>query len=208
MIGKKGRMSYKVHFEKKMVILSDKPEEAGDLPFYHFSYANVPKLLFRLENDEFPGLFFYHYDLNRAWQHFLKFFDVIHSAGGVIYNDEGRVLFIYRRGFWDLPKGKTEPGETLEQTAIREISEETGLKQVDIVRPLPDTYHVFWEGGRRKIKITHWFLMHTPETGRLEPTGTEGIERLDWLLPGDPRLRERTFNNVKDLLRDAGLSLD
>jgi len=192
-------MKYKVHFEKKTVIISDNPEDAGDLPFYHFSYANVPKLLFRLEKDEFRGLFFYHFDPDKAWKHFLQFFDVIHSAGGVIYNDEGKVLFIYRRGFWDLPKGKTEPGETLEQTALREISEETGLKSVEIIKPLPETYHVFWEGGRRKIKITQ-------SKGResLEPTGTEGIERLDWLSPSDPRLEDRLFNNVKELLSAAG----
>jgi len=198
-------MAYKVHFDNKVVILSDKPEEAGNLPFYHFSYANVPKLLFRLENNEFDGLFFYHYDLARAWRHFLQFFDVIRSAGGVIYNDEGKILFLYRRGHWDLPKGKTEEGESLEQTALREVTEETGILPPRIIKPLSETYHVFWEGGRRKMKITTWFLMHTDSKGPLQPTGAEGIERLDWMDPSDPRLERTLFNNVKELLQSVHL---
>jgi 8-oxo-dGTP pyrophosphatase MutT (NUDIX family) len=200
-------MTYRVHFDRKVVVLSDNPDEAGTYPFYHFSYANVPKLLFRLENDEFDGLFFYHFDPRRAWRHFLKFFDVIYSAGGVIYNDEGKVLFLYRRGHWDLPKGKREEGESARETALREVTEETGIRPPEIIRPLSETYHVFWEGGRRKMKITQWFLMHSDVRHPLTPTGAEGIERLDWLDPSDPRLEKGLFNNVKELLRNVRLPM-
>ncbi len=198
-------MTYKVYFDRRPAILSDNTREAGELPFYHFDFANVPKLLFRLENGEFPGLFFYHPKPEKAWNHFLQFFDVIRAAGGVVLNPEGRILFIHRRGIWDLPKGKAEPGETPENTALREVVEETGIEKPRIVRDLGNTYHVFWEGNRRKMKITRWFLMKSNDTRPLENPGREGIEKLEWLAPNNPVLQTATYASTKELL--AGVRL-
>lgn len=198
-------MTYKVYFDRRPAILSDNPNEAGDLAFYHFDFANVPKLLFRLENGEFSGLFFYHPKPEKAWKHFLRFFDVIHAAGGVIVNPEGRILFLYRRGIWDLPKGKTEPGETPENTALREVVEETGIEPPVILKDLGNTYHVFWEGNRRKMKITRWFLMKSEITGPLQNPGHEGIEKLEWLAPDDIVLQTATYASTKELLSGVRL---
>jgi len=50
---------------------------------------------------------------------------------------------IFRRGKWDLPKGKLDKGETLEQCAVREVREETGLKKIKLQSPLMTTYHTY-----------------------------------------------------------------
>ena len=50
------------------------------------------------------------------------------AAGGIVKNEEGKTLIIFRRGFWDLPKGKVEKGEKIINAAQREVEEETGVK--------------------------------------------------------------------------------
>jgi len=193
-------MTYKVYFDKRPVILSANVDLAGNLPFYHFGLSNVPKLLFRLEKGEFPGLFFFHPQPRRAWKHFLRFFDAVYAAGGVVFNSERKILFLYRRGIWDLPKGKTEPGETDKGTALREVMEETGITMPEIIDDLGVTYHVFWEGNRRKIKITHWFLMKSDDNRPLQNPGREGIEKLEWRAMDDPEIRKNTYNSIMELL--------
>ncbi len=194
-------MEYKVFFDKAQVILSDRMDSSG-YPSYIFRYANVPKLLFRLEAGEFPGLTFIDANPAEAWKHFLKFFDVIYAAGGVVQNPKGEVLFIYRRGIWDLPKGKLEEGESFSETALREVSEECGLRHLELEDYIGETYHVFWEGNRRKMKITKWYKMFSPGDERPVPQTREGIEKVEWI---DPLSINESFNiypNIKFLLRN------
>jgi 8-oxo-dGTP pyrophosphatase MutT (NUDIX family) len=92
------------------------------------------------------------------------------SAGGVVVGAEGDrpslVVGMRRRGrdgvTWTLPKGTPSPGETTEETALREVAEETGL-QVRITAPLPSIEYTFIQDGTRIRKTVHYFLM--------EPTG-------------------------------------
>lgn len=95
-----------------------------------------------------------------------------------------RLLLIYRRGVWDLPKGKQDPGETIRACALREVCEETGLGRVRMLGALGPTVHGYHEstpaGERYCVKTTHWFLMETPE-GDLTPERREGIEEATWV---------------------------
>ena len=115
------------------------------------------------------------------------------AGGGKVYNDKGEILFIYRNKKWDLPKGKTEGSETIEETAIREVSEETGVNGLKITKPLQTTYHVFKRNGRYKIKVTYWFEMKTSFKGKLWPQENEGITKVEWL----------DKNQVKDALTNS-----
>jgi 8-oxo-dGTP pyrophosphatase MutT (NUDIX family) len=113
---------------------------------------------------------------------FFKHFKLQEAAGGLVLNPEKKVLAMYRRGCWDMPKGKTEKGETLVETAVREVQEETGLQQLEVQKFLITTYHSFWQPQkqRRVLKISHWFLMQTADT-KLVPQTEEDIERLEWV---------------------------
>ncbi|MBK8843608.1 MAG: NUDIX domain-containing protein [Saprospiraceae bacterium] len=77
----------------------------------------------------------------------------IAASGGVVFNEFNEVLFIYRRGFWDLPKGKIDPGETKEQTAVREVEEETGITGIELGEHIGNTYHIF-----KTLKSGNYFL--------------------------------------------------
>lgn len=85
------------------------------------------------------------------------------SAGGVVHRSvEGhvQVVLVHRRApvLWALPKGTPDSGETIEETALRETREETGL-QVKIERPLRAIRYYFVRGSTRFHKTVHFFLM-------------------------------------------------
>ena len=118
-----------------------------------------------------------------------------------MYNDKGDILFIFRNGKWDLPKGKIEGKETIEAAALREVEEETGVKDLKIVKPLETTYHIFKRNGRHRIKITNWFEMHSSYSGELVPEEIEGITKVEWLnTEQTQKALENSYANIKELI--------
>lgn len=109
------------------------------------------------------------------------------AAGGVVVRkaasqQEPEVLLIFRRGVWDLPKGKLEDEETVEECAVREVAEEVGLLTLPrIISSLSDTYHEYHEDGVHYGKTTHWYVMElSSDNYDLEPEREEGIEKVKW----------------------------
>lgn len=108
------------------------------------------------------------------------------AAGGVVKNDKGELLLIYRRGYWDLPKGKVEKGEKIINAAKREVEEETGVKVEDINTEPFLTYHCYTLKGKKCIKETHWYdMVAQPNQGDLVPQLEEDIEVAAWVKPTD-----------------------
>ena len=132
---------------------------------------------------------------------FLKLLPNVIAGGGKVYNDKGEILFIYRNDKWDLPKGKAERREPIDQAAVREVEEETGVKELKITKPLEITYHIFKRNGRYKIKITYWFEMHTSFDGELIPQENEGITKVKWLNPlKAAKALENSYANIRALV--------
>lgn len=129
-------------------------------------------------------------------QHFL----FLQAAGGLVWTDEGKLLLIFRKGKWDLPKGKLDPGESLEQCAVREVEEETGLKKVTITKPLCRTYHTYYQDGNHCLKESHWYLMHAPLMENLQPQTEEDIEQCVW---ADPRELNKYLANTHPSIADV-----
>ncbi len=134
-------------------------------------------------------------------------FEIVEAAGGLVHNAEGAVLFIYRRGSWDLPKGKIDSGENPEEAAQREVREETGLRKLTVERPLATTYHTYRDrDGDRILKRTYWFAMRTEET-LLIPEKEEDIEMAVWMTIPDFFTEERpVYGNIRELLEKASVS--
>lgn len=129
-------------------------------------------------------------------------FQFIQAAGGLVLNDENKILLIYRNGKWDLPKGKLDPGEDLPACAVREVKEETGLKAVTLTKAVGTTYHTYYQDGKLCLKESSWYLMRTSQTNNLVPQAEEGIEQCIWASPADlaPYLRQ-THPSIADILR-------
>jgi len=104
----------------------------------------------------------------------------IEAAGGLVQNPTGAILLIHRLGHWDLPKGKLEDGEHPEDAALREVEEECGLSDLQLIRSLPKTWHTYFHEGHWKIKTTHWYHLFTEDSRLPEPQASEGIEQAVW----------------------------
>ncbi|MGH1438155.1 MAG: NUDIX hydrolase [Lewinella sp.] len=146
----------------------------------------------------------FHTDLEELWQAFCDHYKIVEAAGGLVYNFAQQWLLIYRRGSWDLPKGKIDPGENPEQAAIREVQEETGLRELTLGEKLPMTYHTYrGKKDQRILKPTHWYVMNTPET-QLTPQTEEDIEKAVWMSEKQFFSEERVvYPNISSILKTA-----
>ena len=107
-------------------------------------------------------------------------YTIIEAGGGIVENEFGEILMIFRRDKWDFPKGKAEPDETHEQTALREVEDETGVQQLAITEALPDTQHTYTLNGTEILKITHWYRMRAHKQ-ELVPQTEEDIAQALWI---------------------------
>lgn len=120
-------------------------------------------------------------DSKANWKRFKKLYKIIKAAGGLVKNADGKFLFIQRLGKWDLPKGKLEKGETVQDGAVREVEEECGISEVKITDHIIDTYHTYHLKGKRILKRTYWYEMKYGGSESLIPQGEEGITEAVWL---------------------------
>lgn len=135
------------------------------------------------KNKAIEAIALYSDDTVGLWAEFSSCFTLLEAAGGYVTNPEGKLLVFYRRGSWDLPKGKIDPGETPEQAAVREVQEETGLVNVALGDFLDHTWHTYRDRHDvRILKKTWWYRMATSDT-QLTPQTEEDIERIEWVEP-------------------------
>lgn len=122
------------------------------------------------------------------------------AAGGVVM-DENRFAAIERNGVPDLPKGHVEEGEDTATAALREVEEETGLKELSILRPLPSSWHCYLYENEWRLKKTSWFLMATADSIHVEPQLEEGITEVVFLGPDDlDWFLKNTYRSIAETL--------
>ena len=199
---------YSVFVNGRPLLLEDTRRTSGAM--ISLRYDGRPQTLIpivnTLENGGYPeGVQVYGASLEALWEDFQSLFVELRAAGGAVLNAD-QLLCIYRRGYWDLPKGKIDPGETIEEAAIREVQEETGINSLSIVQALPTTYHVYREKGRRILKPTFWFAMRT-EDKILQAQAEEGIEEARWVTLSElPNYKSQMYRNLHPVI-DATLGL-
>lgn len=149
-------------------------------------------------------------DLPRLWEWFTGMFRLMPAAGGLVHSQRG-FLFIYRKGKWDLPKGKIDRWETPLQAALREVTEETGVTRLLPGPPLPSTFHIYYSDYPRKphewiLKETHWFAMEALACDPLRPETTEDIEEARWIQPSEIiDILNNTYPSLRALIRQASV---
>ncbi|MCA6067670.1 NUDIX domain-containing protein [Chryseobacterium sp. RG1] len=195
---------YKVFVNEKKLLLSKQSENLEKM----LGYENVTTLeiaLDLLENTSIKELNVYGENIEEIWAEFQGLFRIIEAAGGIVNNPDGKVLFIKRLGKWDLPKGKMEKGESREESAVREIEEETGLKDVELVRFINTTYHIYIErNGDKVLKCTHWFEMNFKGEDTSKPQIEEGITEVAWKNTSqiEEEVFPSTFKNIKLIIKE------
>jgi len=178
------------------VILQDKTQTSVE---YKNDTAILLQSIRDLEKGKYDRLVVYADDVERLFKDFKKLFICIEACGGVVVNNRDEVLAIFRRKHWDFPKGKMEPGESKRQTAIREVKEECGLKNVEIVRKLGATYHTFSISDKRKLKVSYWYIMESYDK-KLVPQKDEDIEIAKWMSVKDFLAKAKPiYRNIVDV---------
>jgi len=143
-------------------------------------------------------------DLPANWNNFTSNYKLVEAAGGLVKNQNGDWLFIYRNGMWDLPKGKLEKDESIEECAVREVAEECGIDEPTIIKPLSTTYHTYTLKGKRILKPTYWYLMKSSDNSDLIPQTEEGITDVKWLSVKDAlELAKDSFGSIKEVVSEG-----
>lgn len=124
------------------------------------------------------------------------------AAGGLVKNENGEILLIYRKQHWDLPKGKVDDDESIEDCAVREVEEETGLKNVQLGALIDTTLHQYEEKGQLVTKKTAWYHMKASSSDKLVPQTEEDIQEIRWVSPSElgPYM-ENTYSNIILILK-------
>lgn len=207
-------MYIKIYFGDKPLFLAT--EITPDIePFAHhddailvdeFSAPAVNSMIHEMKLEKIHAGIFLHNDLEELKKAFWKKFKILQTAGGLVYNEKGEFLIIFRRGKWDLPKGKLDKGETLEECALREVNEETGLSNLTIEKPLVTTYHTYDENGKHILKENHWYIMQTNGNQKLTAQTEEDITAVQMADPKDiASFTDNTFPSILEVFKAAGL---
>jgi 8-oxo-dGTP pyrophosphatase MutT (NUDIX family) len=198
---------YKVHFENRFILISSEPDRLQKYGLFHKFYdtSELYKIIAEFQTDpQFQEINIYGPDIKHIWKIFRIYFTEVGAAGGLVKHSSGRYLFIEKKGKLDLPKGHIEAGEETSECALREVSEECGIKGHKIVKELGPSYHTYsWE-GISYLKKTSWFLMDYDGEMVTDPQVKEGITKVEWLLPDEiSKIKGSAWLSLMDVINSA-----
>jgi len=181
-------MQRKIYFNNKPLFLVTELTKEVEEYLHHeetvfideFNSHTVKAMIHEMEQTKVLRGVFLHHDVEAVLNSFKKKLSLVKAAGGFVHTEDDNVLLIFRRGKWDLPKGKLDKNEDLKTCALREVKEETGLTDVKIEQPLTITYHTYHQFGEHILKESHWYLM-SAERQLLTPQTDEDIVKCEWV---------------------------
>jgi 8-oxo-dGTP pyrophosphatase MutT (NUDIX family) len=194
---------YKVFVNDKPLFLTNQIFKETDFQLFLLESVDFKQLIVKYFQNKIQKAYLYHPDEKEILKVLKTKIPVNKAGGGLVYNKNGEVLFIFRNGKWDLPKGGTNKGEEIEDTAMREVEEETGVNGLSISKKLQKTYHIFKRNGIYKLKVTHWFEMQSTYDGIPIGQAEEGIEKVEWKNPEQIKeALKNSYENIKLLFEE------
>lgn len=195
----------KIYLSNKPLIVSDTITEEIkkllDLPGTVFmdelNDAAVDTIINALQQPEINAGIFLYKNVEDVLAAIKEKFTIIQAAGGMVHTLEDHILLIFRKGKWDLPKGKLDEGELLQVCAVREVEEETKVENIQLETLITITYHNYYEKEKNILKETHWYLMYSEEKQSLTPQTEEDIEKCEWV----------PVSNLSAYMKNAHLSI-
>jgi 8-oxo-dGTP pyrophosphatase MutT (NUDIX family) len=189
---------------KRQELSTYKKDPLRDLVVYHQPKQrnNLYQVVDNLEkwSAKYDSVLIVTNNLEQLRKDFFSIYKVLPAAGGVVQNPAGEILSIYRLGCWDLPKGKLEEGESLEESALREVQEETGVQELELGDFIGHTYHTYTnKKGNRLLKDTAWYKM-TSSDQALTPQTEEGIEKVVWMPLPELLNQQPIYKNIVDII--------
>ncbi|MDP3453233.1 MAG: NUDIX domain-containing protein [Bacteroidales bacterium] len=203
---------YSIYFEKRSLSVCSNPEQSQKDPnAVLYSPGNFPEIA------NLPDLFDKTPHIDRLYipstqeEHTFKQLCTklthINAGGGVVINQKGQYLIIFRRGRWDLPKGTQEPNEDIRISALREVEEECGIGSLEIKKHICDTYHTYHRDNKFMLKCTRWYMMeYSGESIHTKPQREEDIECAIWVDRGElGKYLSNTFPSILEVFKKSGI---
>ena len=204
-------MNITIYFNSRKLLISEGKTQIAEYQEYkvidgdQFTKNNFVELVNLFLNDlQAKGIVLVCKDVSQAFKSLKKNFYYIEAAGGFIENKQ-RYLFIHRHGKWDLPKGKLEKNETPELAAVRECEEECGIKNLEIIKPLNSTFHIYKYKDGYALKQSYWFYMTSNYNETLKPQIEESIDKVEWfrLKEIQSEILKDTYFTIADVVKEA-----
>jgi len=209
-------MVLKIFFEDKPVFLCDEITPSIHEFMHHpdtifideITTPAINSLLHEIAKPEFHAGILWNENIEKLKKAFYKHFTPVQAAGGLVKNELNEILFIFRKGKWDLPKGKNDGNEIAKECALREVREETGLLKVKAGKKVSTTYHTYHEFGKYILKETEWFDMKTTSQQNLTPQLEEGIQKIEWVNRLNvPDKLKKSYPLIADVLISSGIQI-
>lgn len=192
---------YKVFSGERLIVLTNKEIRIKGRNLQSSSEKNLSAVYSDFQKRRDDSLQIVSDDLEKLWKDFQSLFTVIEAAGGLVKNEKKEVLMIFRNNHWDLPKGKIEKDESMENAALREVEEECGIRGLKLVKPLAATHHTYSLHKKNIFKRTHWFEMICENCNELRPQTSEGITEARWVKQNElPSLIPLAYPSIREII--------
>jgi len=202
-----------IYYNHKLLQLNTEPPEIKDWENWNIvaNYSGVTELtkLLELFKDEpyLQNILLWNENEDMILKELISEVKLVEAAGGIVANKVGEYLFIKRLGRWDLPKGKIEKGESIEETAIREIEEECGISNLELGSEICSTYHFYEDKEIFILKKSYWFeVIYTGNDMKLMPQLNENITEAKWFNKSDlAPIKNNTYPSILSVLKAINL---
>lgn len=199
----------KIYFEKRCIIICPPEEQALSDPnaiLYNIGTSvDIHSLVGMFEtSDSLMKVYIPTEDPEGTYGRICSEFVEVNAGGGLVSNRRGDYLLISRNGLWDLPKGHQDPGEEISVTALREVSEETGIDQLMLRDLICVTDHCYRRDGKWHLKHTWWYDMLYTDPTDLTPQTEEDISKAAWVAKSSlPPYLHNTYPSIIEVFREA-----
>ena len=199
----------KIYFEKRCIIICPPDEQALSDPnaiLYNIGTSvDIHSLVGMFEtSDSLLKVYIPTRDPEGTYRRICSEFVEVNAGGGLVSNRRGDYLLISRNGLWDLPKGHQDPGEEISVTALREVSEETGIDQLMLRDLICVTDHCYRRDGKWHLKHTWWYDMLYTDPTDLTPQTEEDISKAAWVAKSSlPPYLHNTYPSIIEVFREA-----
>lgn len=199
---------HKIYFEKRCIIICPPDEQAlGDpnaIVFNIGEESNIHSLIEMFETSEsLLRIYIPSDDVDETYHKVCSEFIEVNAGGGLVSNRRGDFLLISRNGLWDLPKGHQDPGEDISVTALREVQEETGIDQLQLMDLICVTDHCYRRNEMWHLKHTWWYDMLYTDPTDLTPQKEEDISKAAWVAKSSlPPYLLNTYPSIIEVFRE------
>ncbi len=200
---------YNIYFNTRVIVITDsfnrgnirKSSDSNAVVFRHHPGEDIEEAAMLFEsNERMKKMVILSEAPEKTLEAFSDCFKIINAGGGIVTDGQGRFLMILRNGIWDLPKGKHEDGEKISETALREVEEECGIKDLVLGDRICITRHTYRLDGYPVLKNTHWYRMTCKSTCNLTPQTEEGIEKVIWASREEiTELLENSYPSIREV---------